>query len=519
MPSKNDIIRCLISGILIVLSFPPFDLYPFAWVSLVPLLVSSYNSNYKRAFSSGFICGLVYFVGTVYWVYHSMYFYGNIPLPISFLIMIILSGYLALYTGTFSLVFNFLRNRTPIPSSILVPLIWISLEYLRTYALTGFPWALMGYSQYRFLRVIQISDLTGIYGVSFIITAFNGLIFDIYLIIRKWHKFNNWKLSFMIGTIFTLLIICFTLIYGSTRLASVWNNGRIRISIVQGNIPQEKKWDRRYQKEVFEKYITLTETLKESKPDIIIWPESALPFPFGYNQILTKRLIEFQKKQDSYLLFGTVLVRETLDSKPLLTNSVVLLAPDGEIVSTYDKIHLVPYGEYVPLQRLFPFIHRMVTAIGDFTPGKDIVIMRAGKAKIGNLICYEIIFPGLVRKFVKRGANLIVTVTNDAWFGRTSAPYQHFTTAVFRAVENRVPIARAANTGISGFIDPFGRMIQRSGIFVDALLTQDITLGRGNTFYARHGDIFSYICIGLLMMTFLITYLPLFADSSSKNLL
>jgi len=185
-----------------------------------------------------------------------------------------------------------------------------------------------------------------------------------------------------------------------------------------------------------------------------------------------------------------------------LSNSAVLLSPDGAIISTYDKIHLVPYGEYVPLRSLFPFIEKITVGIGDFLPGEDPVVMKTPFAKIGTLICYEIIFPGLVRKFVDRDANVLVTITNDAWFGRTSAPYQHFYMAVFRAVENRVPVVRAANTGISGFIDSRGRIIRKSDIFVEATLTENVAIGNKKSFYTKHGDMFAYVCIAcsLLML-------------------
>ena len=195
------------------------------------------------------------------------------------------------------------------------------------------------------------------------------------------------------------------------------------------------------------------------------------------------------------MLIGSVLLKGSENGKSLLSNSVIMLSPGTDAVEVYDKIHLVPFGEYVPLGNLFPFIKKLVVAIGDFVHGKEITVMNAPFAKIGNLICYEIAFPGLVRKFVDKGANLIVTVTNDAWFGRTSAPYQHFSMAVFRAIENRVPVARSANTGISGFIDSRGRIIQKSDIFVKASLTNTISVGNEKSFYAGHGDVFAYVCL------------------------
>ncbi|HDK41582.1 MAG TPA: apolipoprotein N-acyltransferase, partial [Nitrospirae bacterium] len=176
--------------------------------------------------------------------------------------------------------------------------------------------------------------------------------------------------------------------------------------------------------------------------------------------------------------------------------SAVLMSPDGEVLSVYDKIHLVPFGEYVPLRKIFPFIGKLVAAIGDFRPGEEYTVMDAPPARVSAPICYEIIFPGLVRQFVLDGANVLATVTNDAWFGRSSAPYQHFSMAVFRAIENRVPVVRAANTGVSGFIDTRGRIKSRSDIFVEAVLTEELTVGSSEkTFYTRYGDLFVFFCI------------------------
>jgi apolipoprotein N-acyltransferase len=166
------------------------------------------------------------------------------------------------------------------------------------------------------------------------------------------------------------------------------------------------------------------------------------------------------------------------------------------VLSIYNKMHLVPYGEYVPLRRTLPFIKKLTAGIGDFVTGREPVIMETPSFKIGSLICYEIIFPGLVRKFTDKGANILVTITNDAWFGRTSAPYQHFSMAVFRAIENRVPVIRAANTGISGFIDSKGRIRRSSDIFVKEVLTEDVTIGGpSKSFYSKYGDVFTFLCI------------------------
>lgn len=499
MLKKTDIILSIISGLMLVLAFPPFDFFPFAWIALVPLFIALWEKNAGTSFLIGTLTGFVFFLGTIYWVFHSMYFYGYIAAPLSALILILLCLYLALYTGVFSVLFNYISKRSRLPALMIVPFLWITLDVMRTYApILGFPWSSLGYSQYKFLPLIQIADVTGIYGISFLVAAINSAIFDV---IFYWPKkmmkeplLPRWPLTLSIMIL--LMTITGILFYGYKKLSENTNSRSIKVSIVQGNIPQDKKWEAKFQREVLDTYKRLSLSVSANSPDLIVWPETAVPFIFGYDNILTQDIISFQKQLGIHLLFGSMLAKDA----DRLSNSAVLLSPDGDILSTYDKIHLVPYGEYVPLRKLFPFIEKITVGIGDFLPGKEPVVMQTPFTKIGNLICYEIIFPGLVRQFVDKDANVLVTITNDAWFGRTSAPYQHFYMSVFRAIENRVPVVRAANTGISGFIDSRGGIISKSDIFVEDALTENIAIGNEKSFYTKHGDLFAYLCMAYTVL-------------------
>ncbi len=497
---KKDIILALSSGILLVLGFPPTDLYPLTWIALVPLLIALYEKGVKTSFFLGMLTGFVFYSGTIYWVFHSMYFYGNIPAILSSLLLVLLCSYLGVYVGIFSVLFSFISKNSKLPALFVIPILWVTLEFLRTYALTGFPWSVLGYSQYKLLPLIQIADITGIYGISFIIAALNGAIFDVAI---YWPKrlgtmplFARWPLT--LGIITYAIIIIMSLFYGNNKLHEDDNGSKIKISVIQGNIEQDKKWNTKFQKEVIDTYKRLSMNASTAAPDLIVWPETALPFTFGYNETLTQEVITFQKSQlfgNPYLLFGSVIVKDIKAEQSRMSNSAILLSPEGGILSIYDKIHLVPYGEYVPFRNISPYIKKLTYGIGDFTHGKETVVMNTPFSRIGNLICYEIIFPGLVRKFVNKGANVLVTITNDAWFGRTSAPYQHFVMAVFRAIENRTPVVRSANTGISGFIDTKGRIKRKSDIFVEATITEEISIGNKKSFYTKYGDLFAFFCI------------------------
>jgi len=498
MVRKIDIALALVSGVLLVFAFPPFDFYPLAWVALLPLLISLWGKKLRASFFLGTLSGFVYFTGTIYWIFNSMYFYGRVPAVLSLLLLIALCLYLGVYVGVFSALFNSLSRYSRFPALFLVPVIWVTLEFLRTYALTGFPWSVLGYSQYKFLTLIQIADITGVYGVSFLVASLNGAIFDV---VVNWPKklssmplFGRWPMT--VGLLLLALIIISSLLYSMWILETDEGGQKISASVIQGNVEQEKKWDIKSQREIIDIYKRLTIKASEYSPDLIVWPETSVPFIFGRDESLTSEVVEFQKTLAAYLLFGSVVVRDIKDNKYQLSNSALLMSPDGEVLSVYDKIHLVPYGEYVPLRKFFPFIEKLVEGIGDFKKGKEYTVMDISPTRISSLICYEIIFPGMVRKFVEKGANLIVTITNDAWFGRSSAPYQHFSMAVFRAVENRVPVIRSANTGISGFIDAKGRIKRESDIFVEAVLTEDLTIGSfKKSFYSKYGDLFAFLCI------------------------
>jgi apolipoprotein N-acyltransferase len=398
--------------------------------------------------------------------------------------------YLSLFIGLFTFLNRFCQTASGLRTVLFAPFIWVSLEYLRSFLLTGFPWANIGYSQYLNLPFIQMTDITGVYGPSFVIILVNA---TLSWALQQWPKK---AFPFKEVTV-TVLILLGALIYGYGRMRGmdrqISQNLPLKIGLVQGNIDQSIKWDESLQKETLKIYERLSLKVSNGKPDLIIWPETATPFFFQEAREYQPMILDIADQAGAFLLFGSPSYKVE-KGKVNHYNSAYLISPARELMGRYDKIHLVPFGEYVPLSNLLFFIGSLGEGIGNFKPGKEIFNFSLPQGKFGVLICFEIIFPDLCRRFVKRGADFLVTITNDAWFGRTSAPCQHLSMATFRAIENRVFVARAANTGISAFIDPKGKIVEQGGIFTEEAMNGTIRLSRERTFYTLYGDVFAWIC-------------------------
>ena len=492
---KKDVFLSLLSGILLVLSYPNFDLEFLAWFALVPLFYSIRGKDVIPSFFLGYLTGFIAFLGILYWIVVAVHTYGNVSLLPSVLILLLLILYLSLFFGTFTMLIRLVQLRFGSRMIILAPLLWVALEYLRSFLLTGFPWANLGHSQYLNLPFIQIADITGVYGLSFIILWVN---LTLYLVLHQWPA----KIFPYREVLISVIILTGVLIYGYAKMDAVdrqvSQQAALKIGLVQGNIDQSIKWDESFQRETLKIYERLSLRVAKEKPDLIIWPETAAPFFFQDAKQYQPLILDIPVKTNAFLLFGSPSYRVER-RKVSHYNSAYLAAPSGEIVGKYDKIHLVPFGEYVPLGEILS-LGSLGEGIGDFKSGKEVINLSLPQGKFGTLICFEIIFPDLCRRFVKKGANFLVTITNDAWFGKTSAPYQHFSIATFRAVENRVFVARAANTGISGFIDPKGKILNRGGIFTEEAINGIINLSDVKTFYTLYGDVFAWICSGFSIL-------------------
>lgn len=502
---RKKIILAVTSGLLLTGSFPRTDIYWLAWFALLPLLVSLRNLSSKDAFRLGFLTGFSHYLTLMYWLAYTMKTYGHLPWVVCVSILIIFSVYLALFTAAFSSFITWICKK-PLICLLMIPVLWVSLEYVRSFFLSGFPWELIGYSQYKALHLIQISDILGVYGVSFIIALSNAAIFLLFLYITgmDWEGIKVTK-RLVGGSILTIAIIMgLVLAYGKWRIQStdelIAASPSKLVTIVQGNIEQSKKWDSAFRTLTIEKYLHLSLSAKDPKPDLIVWPETAAPFYFFHNVRLSKMVQKgVQKAGTSFLIGSPSFIHGERGIK--YYNSAYLINPDGTIHGKYDKVHLVPFGEYVPFKKWLPFLGKMVEQVGDFWPGKKGSTIKWGNYKLGVQICFEIIFPELSRAMANNNAVLLANLTNDAWYGHSSAPYQHFSMTVFRAIENRKALVRSANTGISGFIDPAGRIVAKTALFKDAVLTRSVPLISITTFYTRFGDLFAIACLmGVLLI-------------------
>jgi apolipoprotein N-acyltransferase len=514
--STKKILLAMLSGLILTASFPPGRLDWMVWFALVPLLRSLDDESPSQAFLLGFVAGLVHYLTLIYWIVPTLKNYGNLSFLISVCVLLLLCLYLALYPAVFSYLICHMKGSRFLV--FMMASLWVGLELIRANVLTGFPWCLLGYTQFRHLILIQIADLVGVYGISFIIILSNGLIYHLFF-----DRSSLKKRGLKLETLGLLLVAFFTLTYGQYRLAADQANDEgkksIKVAIIQGNIDQSIKWNPAYQEKTVVTYHRLTRSASSFEPDLIVWPETSLPFFFQDNMKFSPRVLEISRESGADLIFGSPAYKRKASGTKYY-NRVYLLSHKGELSGYYDKVHLVPFGEYVPLKRFLPFIHRLVQAAGDFASGEKIEPLRLSHLSAAILICFEVIFPELARAQTRKGAEILVNLTNDAWFGPTSAPYQHLNMAVFRAVENGRPMIRAANTGFSAFIGPQGKVITRSELFKEEVLKRRVKLAPSSlSFYTRYGDLFAFalLMISLIKIFHVLCYNKIISVRSNRS--
>ena len=476
-----------LSGALLALSFPSLGHPAAAWMALTPLLVILHGTPSPRlAFGLGLTTGAVHFAGTLPWLTQVMTEFGGFPLPVGVLLNGLLVAYLALFPAAFAvIVVVLLRARWGAWGLLSAAPVWLTTELGRMWLFGGFPWELLGYSQTSVLPVSQLASLFGVHGVTLLVVFINSAL-ALALVGPRAHRVR--VLAVATGVLGGVVL------FGVWRLTDnrlVRDGTPLRVGLVQGNVLQADKWDPAMRSTILRGYLDLSRQSAAAGARLIVWPESATPFSFEDHPD-GDAVRQLARDTGAHLLFGSTQSRR--DPVPRVFNAAFVLRPDGETAAVYQKMHLVPFGEYVPFRSVLFFARPLVESVVDFSPGTSPVILAVGVHRVSTAICYEIIYPGLARSFVRQGSELLTTITNDAWYGRSAAPHQHFQQAAMRAIEQGRYLVRAANTGISGVVDPYGRVLARSALFETAVITEEVRLLRGLTLYGRMGDLLAYLC-------------------------
>lgn len=503
----RDFSFIFLSSILLVLSFPSFNLGLLIWIGLAPLIIAIHGRSLKYSFLLSLLCGMLFFFGIFHWIF-------EVP-GYTLLHHSILALYLGSYFGFFGFASTFISKRLGATSALFAaPFIWVSLEYIRSnLSFLALPWGLLAHSQYQLPSVIQIASLAGTYSVSFLIVLVNSAIAAIicpFLVRFEKQKPPFLKLSSKKGkmAIFTTaaLLTTLALLYGHVTMSKPIVGERIKVAVVQGNIEQAKKWDQRYARDIMQIYADLTQEASKDQPSLIIWPETATPGPINQDMRLYIGVRNIVKKAGTYLLLGSSQHQKFVEERTRkfeYLNSAFLIPPELKLSKNqrYDKIRLLPFGEYLPAKRFIPWSYIQIQNISEYALGKEFTVFELPSSRFGVTICWEDIFPDLFRQFVRRGAQFMVNITNEAWFGKTAAPYQFLSMSVFRAVENRVFLVRCTNTGVSCIIDPYGRIINRvlgtkgQDIFVRGFMNGLVIPLNAKTPYTQYGDVLVWVAL------------------------
>ena len=495
--TRKQLAFAALAGIIPSLALPPLPLAGFAWIGLVPLLYALEDTEPRQAALIGFVSGFIYQLGALYWVG----FHVAIPRGLAIVAMILAATVMALgnlaaaWAARYSA--KWIGNKWP--WAFLAA--WVSVEYLRLFTEFAFPWTNIAHTQVRFLGIIQQADIWGVFGVSFWVVLLNVLAYEAIKSART-NRAAAWRYA---GTF--LIVIAVAITYGRWRLAEIPTKPRdIRIALVQPNLSMDIKWHPqiglRRSRDILD---SLTMGIDSGSVDLVMWPETAIPTYLVYvspevedpyyrtpvpNYLgYLRRLVEHV---DVPMVIGSPVYDYRRDKA---FNSGVVISPDSIPVQSYDKRALVPFGERVPYDQIFGFLEELNLGMAHWSPGERANVLETPTCRIGIGVCLESVFPDLMRELVHNGADILVVLTNDAWFGNTSLIYQHAEYAAFRAIENRIWIARNANTGISCFVDPWGRITGKIDVFETGVLIDSVGRRERETVYSRWGNWLPQACL------------------------
>lgn len=461
-----------------------------ALVAVVPLLVAVagwrgrpgefLGQPFRRGAALGAAAGLVHYLGTIYWTGAVVETFGGLPGIVAWLCAALLALYMAAYTALACGLIGVTVRRLGAAGLVIAPIAWVAAEFARGHVLGGFPWIPLGSAVVTLVPVAQLASLTGVYGLSFFLVTLGTLV-ALALATEGRTRVAAAASAFVLLTAVS--------VWGSLRVADArltMEGTPLTVGLIQPNISQDDKWNRAMVGEIGRRFTALTRRAVASGAQAVLWPESSTPYLFNEDPVQAEAVRALVRESGVPLLFGTDEVERGRPDK--YYNSAFVLDPTGAVAAVYRKMQLVPFGEFVPLKQLLFFVAPLVEAVSEFTPGDRVTMLPINGHMASTAICYEVVYPHLIRRAVLEGAELLTTITNDAWYGHSSAPYQHFELASMRAIEQGRYLARAANTGISGIIDPYGRPVVATRVFEEAVVTAEIRFLQSRTLYATIGD-------------------------------
>jgi apolipoprotein N-acyltransferase len=500
---KSSLAACALSGFLLVLCFPKAHLPGLVWVACLPMLaVLARENRLKHAFLQGYLCGAIFFLGSCYWFVTVVTVYGGLSPALAVVVLILFIIVDSTFFGVFGLVMGWVARRSALWALAAAPFLWVAMEVARTYLITGFPWNLLGYAvQAAGLR--QIASVTGVYGLSFLAVATGAM--GAWLILKfrckwAWLGLGGWVLLLLLA---------------QWRLAPPLEpEGRELAFLVQPNVPLDgpalDAWIPWRDPTELQRLVSISVTTVDrfmnrpsseppagahlaSGPPLLVWAENPAPFYFTRDPVFRNAMQNMARETHTIVILNTIVPMDAEGKS--ITNSAIVLDPDGREVSRYDKIHLVPFGEYVPAWALPGLVSKITSEVGNFVPGSRYSVARTPAGGIGVFICYEAIIPQLARELTKSGAGVLVNISNDAWYGESAAARQHLEMARLRAIENHRYLLRATNNGLTTEIDPYGRLLGELPRYRRMIMPVYFNYETRQTFYSAHGDIFSWLCV------------------------
>ncbi|MBD3170033.1 MAG: apolipoprotein N-acyltransferase [candidate division Zixibacteria bacterium] len=471
-----------IAAIIGVLSYQPFDIWPFSLVSIALVLYALRGVSPKRAFWMGYLYGVIFYIALLYWIAWATFVFA---IPVPFI--------LAFIPALFFWMFNRLERINRWLAVIAAPFIWVFFEYIRTLSQLAFPWNPMGNCFAAYPAFIQYAEYSGVYGISLWVLIINMIFYRIFV--------NPLPLKrTLISAMIIIILVIAPYIYGASVIPDDTVKGDLKVALLQGNIPRDIKWDPAKLNYSFDTYFSMIDTSATEGAELIILPETALPCYLRrrrpYIDMIRQKVAEVDRPvlagAPDYVILG--------EQQYVYYNSAQYYMPGRRFPELFYKNKLVPFSERIPFSGKVKVLREIRLGQADFSPGDSLALFEVDGKKFGTLICFEIVFPDLVRRFVNRGADFMVTITNDMWFGVTSGPYQHYYNGTLRAVENRVGIVRCANTGISLFYDPYGRTYTISSLNERRILIDTVATKKEQTFYNRHGDYIARISMALTFL-------------------